>query len=245
MAEMITQTSPCIEAEISGHVKVVGVQAIGKDVTVKLLIRNLTTKCKVITADIKVCSILYTKKEINELHKETRKIRLRGCEEKEEPLTITYAQYDGLLTADNTIEVTVVYSYEPVEGTLIIQTNVVLDNPKFEIKVKGPIQMNKPAKAVVVFTNPLNQVVSDIVVTAEGSGLLHDPITVKGGSVKPNETIKIPLTIMPYKAGQRHLLVDVTTNKFQNAKGYTEVEVQKPVEKNSTSESASAAAPSV
>lgn len=39
--------------------------------------------------------------------------------------------------------------------------------------------MNKPVKAEVVFTNPLNQVVSDIVVTAEGSGLLRDPITVK------------------------------------------------------------------
>lgn len=56
--------------------------------------------------------------------------------EKEEPLTITYAQYDGLLTADNAIEVTFVCSYEPVVGTLIIQTNIVLDNPKFEIKVK-------------------------------------------------------------------------------------------------------------
>lgn len=56
--------------------------------------------------------------------------------EKEEPLTIPYAQYDGLLTSDNAIEVTFLCSYEPVEGTLIIQTNVVLDNPKFEIKVK-------------------------------------------------------------------------------------------------------------
>ncbi|KAM5135842.1 protein-glutamine gamma-glutamyltransferase 2-like [Mantella aurantiaca] len=150
--------------------------------------------------------------------------------EKEVPLTITYAQYDGLLTADNTIEMTVICSYEPVEGALIVQTNVVLDNPKFEIKVNGPTRMNHPAKAEVVFTNPLDQVVSDIVVTAEGNGLLRDPITVKAGSVKPKETIAIPLTITPYKSGSRHLLVDVTSNKFQNAKGYVEVEVHQPEE---------------
>lgn len=239
MAEMIIQTSPCIEAVISGNIKVVGEQAIGKDVTFNLVIRNMTTKSKVITADIKVCSILYTRKEINEIHTETRKIRLRGCEEKEEPLTISYAQYDGLLTADNAIEVTFVCSYEPVEGTLILQTNVVLSNPKFEIKVKGPVHMNKPVKAEVVFTNPLNQVVSDIVVTAEGSGLLHNPITIKGGSVKPNETIKIPLTMTPYKAGEKHLLVDLTSKQFQSSKAFKEVVVQKPAEKNSASSSSS------
>lgn len=239
MAEMIIPTSPCIEEVISGNIKVVGKQAIGKDVTLNLVIRNMTTRSKVITAEIKASSILYTRQEINEIYKETRKIQLRGCEEKEEPLTIPYAQYDGLLTSDNAIEVTFLCSYEPVEGTLIIQTNVVLDNPKFEIKMKGPVQMNKPVEAEVVFTNPLNQVVSDIVVTAEGSGLLRDPITVKGGSVKPNETINIPLTITPYKFGQRHLLVDLNSNKFQNAKGFIEVEVQKPAEKNSASSSSS------
>ncbi|XP_040186212.1 protein-glutamine gamma-glutamyltransferase E-like [Rana temporaria] len=235
MAEMITPTSRCIEEEISGNITVVGKQAIGEDVTLNLVIRNMTTKSKVITADIKVYSILYTRKEINELHKETRNIKLRGCEEREEPLTITYAQYDGLLTADNAIEVTFVCSYEPVVGTLIIQTNIVLDNPKFEIKIKEPVHMNKPVNAEVVFTNPLNQVVSDIVVTAEGSGLLRDPITVKGGSVKPNETIKIPLTITPYKFGSKHLLVDLNSDKFKNAKGFIEVEVHKPAEKNSAS----------
>ncbi|XP_072259867.1 protein-glutamine gamma-glutamyltransferase E-like [Pyxicephalus adspersus] len=232
MAETAIPTSPCIEAEISGKINVVGEQAIGKDVTVNLLLTNLTTKSKVITADIKACSILYTRTEIHELHKESRKIRLRGCEEKEEPVTITYAQYDGLLTADNAIEVTVVCSYEPVIGTLILETNIVLDNPKFEIKLKEPASLNKPVKAEVVFTNLLNQEVSDIVVTAEGSGLLKDPVTVKAGSVKPKETIAIPLTITPYKSGQRQLLVDVTSDKFQNAKGFVEVDVQEPEKKS-------------
>ncbi|XP_018419793.1 PREDICTED: protein-glutamine gamma-glutamyltransferase E-like [Nanorana parkeri] len=228
MAELSIPTSRFIEAEIAGKLKVVGTHAIGKDVTFKLLIANLTTKSKVITADIKASSILYTRKEIHEIFKESRKISLRGCEVKEEPVIITYAQYDGLLTADNAIEVTIVCSYEAVKGTIIVENNVVLDNPTFEIKLKEPALLNQPVKAEVIFTNPLNQEVSDIVVTAEGSGLLQDPITVKAGSVKPKETISIPLIIIPYRSGPKHLLVDLTTDKFQNSKGFVEVEVREP-----------------
>ncbi|XP_068118529.1 protein-glutamine gamma-glutamyltransferase E-like [Hyperolius riggenbachi] len=227
MAEMVTPTTPCIEAEISGGLKVDGDQAVGKDIIFKLTINNLTTDAKTVSADIKASSILYTRKEIHELMRETREIALTGCEEKEESIKITYDQYDGLLTPDNTIEVKVICSLEDIEGTLIIQTNAVLSNPKFDIKVKGPACLDQPVKAEVLFTNLLNQDVSDIVVTAEGSGLLKNPITVKTNRVvKPNETVTIPLTITPYKPGTKYLLVDFTCNKFQNAKGYVELKVK-------------------
>lgn len=228
MAEYITYTcsSPCLTEHLAGEFKLVSVQAIGKDVILHLLITNLTTKAKLVNVDIRASSVLYTKKEINELLKEHKKVCIKGCEEAVVPVVITYAKYEDLLTADNSIEVTAACSCDQYEGTIIIQTNVVLDNPKFEIKLKNKARVNKPTEVEIIFTNLLNREVSDIVVTAEGSGLLQNPISVKANSVKPSKTVTIPMTFTPFKAGTRHLLVDFTSNKFQNAKGYLEIEVQ-------------------
>ncbi|XP_063816599.1 protein-glutamine gamma-glutamyltransferase E-like [Pseudophryne corroboree] len=227
MEEMMTQfcTSPCIEKEISAEFKTSSVRAIGKDVDLSLLITNLTTDSKTIKVDIRACSVLYTRKELHELLKESREIHLESCEVKKEPVIITYAQYEDLMSADNAIEVTAACSSEPSNGTVIVQTNIVLENPKFEIQLKGEAYLNKPVDVEIVFANPFSKDVSDIVVTAEGSGLIKDPVTIRACTVNPNETITIPLTVTPYKAGKKYLLVDFTSNKFQNAKGYLEIEV--------------------
>ncbi|XP_075034464.1 protein-glutamine gamma-glutamyltransferase E-like [Mixophyes fleayi] len=227
MAEMMSQVckSPDIDNEILAEFKVINVYAVGKDVSLSLSITNLTKNAKTINVDIRACSVLYTKKEMHELLKESRKINLKSLEVKEEPVIITYAQYEDLLTPDNAIEVTAACTSEPSNGIVIVQASVVLKNPKFEIKIKGKAYLNKPVAAEIVFTNPLDKDVTDIVVTAEGSGLLKDPATVRGCTVKPNETITIPLSITPYKSGNKQLLIDFTTNKFQNAKGYLDIEV--------------------
>ncbi|KAM4032378.1 protein-glutamine gamma-glutamyltransferase E-like isoform 1-T2 [Anomaloglossus baeobatrachus] len=218
--------SPCINNELAGEFKLVSVQAIGKDVVLNLTITNLTTDPKVVNVDIRAASVLYTKKEIHELLKEQKTINIKSCEGSVVPVVITYAMYEYLLTADNSIEVTAACSSEPYDGILIVQTNVVLENPKFEIKLKNKACVNKPAEVEIVFTNPLDREVTDIVVTAEGSGLLQNPISAKGCSVKPNETTTIRITMTPFKAGIKHLLVDLSTSKFQNAKGYLEINVQ-------------------
>ncbi|XP_040291337.1 protein-glutamine gamma-glutamyltransferase E-like isoform X2 [Bufo bufo] len=227
MAEKIFEKckSPCIYEELAGEFKVVSVREVGKDVVLNLSIRSLTTKSKQVNVDIKASSVLYTKKEIHELLKESKTICVPGCEGTEVPVVIPYSMYEDLLTADNSIEVTAVCSCEPYDGLLIIETNVVLSNPKFEIKLNKKVSVNKPVEVDIIFTNPFNKEVSNIVVTAEGSGLLKYPVSINVNPVQPNETVTIPITIKPYKAGPKHLLVDFTTNKFPNAKGYLEIQV--------------------
>ncbi|KAM3923064.1 protein-glutamine gamma-glutamyltransferase E-like [Leptodactylus fuscus] len=226
MAEkmILSCKSPCLHEELAGEFKVLSAREIGKDVVLNLSMTNLTTDPKLVNVDIRACAVLYTKKEINELLKDNKKICVEACEGAEIPVVITYAMYDNLLTADNSIEVTAVCTCESYDGLLIIEKNVVLDNPKFEIKLKKKAIVNKPTEVDIVFTNPLNKVLSNIVVTAEGSGLLKNPITAKADSVKPNETITITLSLQPYKSGTKQLLVDFSTSGFQNSKGYQEME---------------------
>ncbi|XP_041434718.1 protein-glutamine gamma-glutamyltransferase E-like [Xenopus laevis] len=211
---------------ISGAFKVTGERVVGKDVAVTLTITNLTCNCKAINVNITAFSILYTNKEMHQLLNETRKLCLKGKEEKEVPLTIKYAQYEDLLTADNMIEVHAVCSSEETNEKLVVETNIVLENPKFEIKLMDKAILNKPVTIQIIFTNPLNKDLTDIMIIVEGSGLINDTITKQGGSVKAKGTITIPVTFTPYKEGERYLLADFTCNKFKNIKGHLEINVQ-------------------
>ncbi|KAG9473946.1 hypothetical protein GDO78_004316 [Eleutherodactylus coqui] len=172
-------TFPCINEQLAGEFKLVSGQAIGKDVVLNLILTNLTTEKKQVNAEIRACSVLYTKKEVNELLKESKAVTLEACKGTEIPVVITYAVYENLMTPDNSIEFTAACSCDPYDGMLIVQTNVVLDNPKFEIKPKSKACVNKPAEVEIIFTNPLNREITNIVVTAEGSGLLKNPVSVK------------------------------------------------------------------
>ncbi|CAH2302359.1 -glutamine gamma-glutamyltransferase E-like [Pelobates cultripes] len=228
MSAMMTQS--CLplshETQIYGKIKTVGTLAVGKDVNVVLSVTNPTDIPKDLNIKIRACSIIYTRKEIHELLNECKKLHVKPKEEKEMPVTITYSQYDGLLTADNMIEVTAICSSEKTNETVLIQTDIVLKNPTIEIKVLGKAYVNKPVTAEIVFTNPLDLEVSDMVVNAEGSGLLKDPLTKRASAVKAKDTITIPIAITPYKTGKKHLLVDLNSDKFKNMKGYVEIDVQ-------------------
>ncbi|KAM4622718.1 protein-glutamine gamma-glutamyltransferase E-like [Discoglossus pictus] len=226
MEEMSSQVCKPLssETQISGKFKLIGAREVGKDVNLVLVITNPSKDLKNLSVKITAFSILYTKKEMHELLNECRRISLKCNEEKEMPVTITYAQYEDLMTADNTIEVTAVCSSE--QDSVIMQTNVVLENPKIEIKLEGIAKVNKPVIAQVIFKNPLEKEVLNVVLIAEGSGLIKDPVTIKAGNIKAKETITIPITITPYKAGTKYLLTDLTCSKFFNVKGYLEIEVQ-------------------
>ncbi|MEE6520871.1 hypothetical protein FKM82_018820, partial [Ascaphus truei] len=92
--------------------------------------------------------------------------------------------------------------------------------------IQGQAKENRPLTAEIIFTNPLSKEVTDVVVTAEGSGLIKNPVTIKCGNVQPQETVRIPVYLTPYKSGKKHLLIDLTCNKFSNVKAYLAIEVQ-------------------
>ncbi|XP_031750714.1 protein-glutamine gamma-glutamyltransferase E-like isoform X1 [Xenopus tropicalis] len=211
---------------ISGAFKVTGERVVGKDVTVTLTITNLTCNSKSIKVNITAFSILYTNKEMHQLLNETRTLCLKGKEEKEVPLTIKYEQYEDLLTADNMIEVHAVCSSEKTNEKLVVETNIALENPKFEIQLVGKAIINKSTTVQIIFKNPLNKDLTDIVVIVEGSGLIKEPITIQGGSVEAKDSITIPVTFTPYKEGEKYVLADFTCNKFKNIKGHLQINVQ-------------------
>ncbi|KAG6921031.1 transglutaminase 3, E polypeptide, partial [Chelydra serpentina] len=77
--------------EISGKFKVDGSLEIGKDVSLILVLRNLTSDAKTVKVNMTAWTIVYTGKPIHEVWKDSLSATLASEEEKQFPIKITYA----------------------------------------------------------------------------------------------------------------------------------------------------------
>ncbi|XP_069507359.1 protein-glutamine gamma-glutamyltransferase E-like isoform X2 [Ambystoma mexicanum] len=210
---------PVPKTKFSGKIKLVGDLAVGQDVNYNLILTNSECQCKTVKVNIAVCIILYTRKPIHELLNDSSVITLGSKEEKVTPLNIAYSLYEDCLSAGNMIQVRAVCIAEDNGEVVIAERDIILENPKLQIQISETAMVNKTLTVEVSFTNPLHKEVTDCVLTAEGSGLIRDNVSMKMGTVQPGETLTMPIKITPYKPGNRQLLIDFTCNKISNVKG--------------------------
>lgn len=221
-----TQYTPlCKEASISGTIKLLGPVSVGQDIGVIIILKNEADTPKNTELSITAHSILYTRKPIHEILRKNKCIAFGPNEEKEIPLNIDYESYQKCLTSDNMIEVRAVCIGKEKKDAVILQRDIVLDNPKLDFKVSEEAMVGKPMTVEVSFLNPLSKEVTHCILRAEGSGLIKEEITVELGDVKPQETLTIPIEITPYRPGVRQLLVDFTCCRFTNIKGFWNINV--------------------
>ncbi|XP_078508145.1 protein-glutamine gamma-glutamyltransferase E-like [Lissotriton helveticus] len=209
----------------AGKFKLAGGSEVGHDVNFKLILTNLKTDAKTIPVNITANAILYNRKPMHNLLKDSHTVQLGPTEAKEILFTIPYSQYEDRLPAENMIQVRAVCLCEQTKDYVVVERNILLENPKLKIMVSEPLMVNKESTVEVSFTNPLHKEVTDCVLTAEGSGLIKEVLTMKVGTVKSGETLKIPIKITPNRAGHRHLVVDFTCSKFSNIKACQAIDV--------------------
>ncbi|KAJ1123905.1 hypothetical protein NDU88_002372 [Pleurodeles waltl] len=217
--------APEKKACYAGKFKLAGGSEVGHDVNFILILTNLKSDIKSIQVNITANAILYNRKPMHELLKDSVTVNLGSKEVKEIPLSIPYNQYEDRLPTENMIQVRAVCLCDQTQDYVVVERNMLLENPKLKITVPETLMVNKTATAEVSFTNPLHKEVTDCVLTAEGSGLIKDVLTIKAGSVKSGETLKIPIKITPNRAGLRHLVIDFTCSKFSNIKACEAINV--------------------
>ncbi|RYC26144.1 hypothetical protein, partial [Ciceribacter ferrooxidans] len=101
-------------------------------------------------------------------------------------------------------------------GHLIFDKVATMKNPPILLRISGNPTVNKPMTVDVIFSNPLEEEVTSSVLTAEGSGLLKAPLSFAVPSLKPNQRFITQFETIPYRPGQRCLLVDYSSNKFSD-----------------------------
>ncbi|CAM2102156.1 protein-glutamine gamma-glutamyltransferase E [Caretta caretta] len=210
--------------DISGKFKVDGSLQIGKDVSLILVLRNLTSDAKTVKANLTAWTIVYTGKPIHKVWKDSLSATFASEEEKQFPVKITYAEYQQNLTGDNMIRVTALCQVESGID-VVVERNITLDNPDLVMQVPSDAKVNEPVNVEVIFTNPLDQEVKDCVLLAEGSDLVKGKLEIEIPSLQSRQTSKIPFEIIPTKSGTKQLLVNFSCDKFPDVKAFETINV--------------------
>ncbi|KFZ57800.1 Protein-glutamine gamma-glutamyltransferase 6, partial [Antrostomus carolinensis] len=224
VARRRNMTQPAQNPSISGKLILDVSPVIGQDILLTLALRNLTSDFKTIKVKLRASAILYTRKPKAEILQLSRSIKLGSEEVKEISFKISYSQYKNSLMDDRKILVTAVC--ETKQGaSLLVEKDIILQDPFFTIKVLGPPVVHKAVNVQVTFTNPLSEAVTDCVLRAEGSGLLKEQLRITVARMAPMESSTVQFEIIPYKTGTRLLQVDLVCTHFSDIKGFVMLDV--------------------
>uniref|UniRef100_A0A8D1C5L0 protein-glutamine gamma-glutamyltransferase n=1 Tax=Sus scrofa TaxID=9823 RepID=A0A8D1C5L0_PIG len=212
------------EPSISGRFKVTGLLAVGKEVNLALMLKNLTDDKKTVTVNMSAWTIVYNGTLVHEVWKDSITISLDPKEEIQHPVKISYAQYEKYLKADNMIRITAVCQVTD-EPEVVVERNVILDNPTLTLEVLDQARVKKPVNVQMLFANPLDEPVKDCVLKVEGSGLLLGSLRIDVPALRPKERSRVRFEIMPTRSGTKQLLADFSCNKFPAIKSMLSIDV--------------------
>ncbi|XP_042318202.1 LOW QUALITY PROTEIN: protein-glutamine gamma-glutamyltransferase E-like [Sceloporus undulatus] len=212
--------------DVTGKFKVQSPPKVGKDVDLVLLLTNLASTARSLTANMTAWSIIYTGKAIHEVWKDSLAVTLGPKEEKAFPIKISYDEYQQHLTTDNMIRATAVCQFK--EGNdAVVERDIILDNPTVNLKVPDTAKVGQVLKVEVVFANPLDQEVAECVLQVEGSDLVEGELRKEVPPVKAKQSVSVHFEVTPRKSGTKQLLTNFSCNKFQDIKAFAVIKVAK------------------
>lgn len=138
---------------ISGRFEITGVLAMGREVSLALLLKNLTREKKTVTVNMTAWTIVYNGTPVHEVWKDSFTVDLDPEAETQHPVTISYAQYDKYLRLDNMIRTMAIYKV-PEEAEVVVARDVFLDNPTLTLEVLDQAQVQKPVNVQMLFSTP-------------------------------------------------------------------------------------------
>ncbi|XP_021578894.2 protein-glutamine gamma-glutamyltransferase E isoform X1 [Ictidomys tridecemlineatus] len=209
---------------ISGRFKVNGVLEVGQEVNLILLLKNQSQDRKTVAVHMTAWTIVYNGTLVHEVWKDSAIISLESEEEVQHPVKISYGQYEKYLKADNMIRTTAICKLAD-EDEVVVERDLVLDNPALILEVLDQAQVQKPLNVQMIFSNPLNEPVKDCVLMVEGSGLLRGNLKIDVPSLRPKEQSKVRFEILPTRSGTKQLLADFSCNKFPAIKAMLSIDV--------------------
>nr|XP_033770694.1 protein-glutamine gamma-glutamyltransferase E-like [Geotrypetes seraphini] len=269
-----SSAAPARNPHISGEIAWSGSPVVGDSITGTLTVKNLTGASKNVKVNRTATSISYTRREAQQIWKDSQSFILSDNEVKETDVIITYDMYKDHLTNDNMIQVTAVCEVDQ-EGCIVAEKVITLAQPPIVIKALGEAIKDKKLEIEVTIFNPLKEPLKDCILTAEGSGLTEKEVkmmwpgdlrstwrysedntsgdlerTSRGRSrvskrgalrswwsqclcarvpsLNEREKIQLKFEIIPFKTGEKQLLVNFTSDKLRDIKGFEKINVTEP-----------------
>ncbi|XP_075701693.1 protein-glutamine gamma-glutamyltransferase E-like [Rhinoderma darwinii] len=219
-----SDTAPSPTPDFNGTFKHSSDIQVGQDVTFSLNLKNTSANEMGLQVKLNASAIIYTNASVQDILTNAQSVQLGPNKENSIPYTIPYAEYENAITTDNMIKVVAVCEDEK-GSKLLVETVITLKNPPITLKITEKAHLNKPLSVEIAFTNPTAEDLNNCVLTIEGSGLVKEQITIEAPQLNKNQRSVSKVEIVPYRSGQRCLMVDFSSDKFSDVKGSLTVNV--------------------
>ncbi|XP_036002670.1 protein-glutamine gamma-glutamyltransferase 2 [Fundulus heteroclitus] len=197
-----------------------------QDIKLNLKLRNKAQKYKRMTIFVNAQAMNYTGTVIQNILHEKHEKTLQAGEVVNIPIQIPYSVYSKYSANLDSMKVTAQAS--DGDGEIYeAETNLALEDPPITIKVLGEARVNCPMTIEVEFENPLNETLRSCSLTVIGCGLFRSGYIDSGiNELQPNSTLKLNITVTPYKVGLKTLVADFDCSAFRDVKGSCTVYVK-------------------
>ncbi|KAM8945570.1 protein-glutamine gamma-glutamyltransferase 5-like [Pelodytes ibericus] len=205
--------------------KLLGSAVFGQDLQVALLSSNQTTEKKKLNMNMSVQAMENNGRPQSLVKQESSYLELDPQTEVTTEFKIPYSSYKLSITESNLLKVSIVGQLVGTNEKLLVERKITLDTPSLDIKVDENVVFNEPFTVKITFTNSLLEEIGNGVLTAEGSGLLHERVKLELGTIKVGSTFKIQIEVTPFKFGRKKLQVLFTSDQIKSITGYKDINV--------------------
>ncbi|NXX14811.1 TGM3 glutamyltransferase, partial [Podargus strigoides] len=195
----------------------------GKDVTLILILNNLSFDRKTVKVDFSASTILYTRRAVAEIMKANTSVDLGSKQGKHIRLKIPYSYYGKYLTTDKRIQVTALCEVMHTHGAkLLVEKTIILEDTNIIIKIPRRVVVNKAVTLEISYANPLPEPVNHCLLLVT---LMNQQVKIHLAKLAPRERSKIYFEFTPRRTGPLQLQVDFSCDKFSHVKGFVTITV--------------------
>ncbi|KAM6144372.1 protein-glutamine gamma-glutamyltransferase 6 [Erethizon dorsatum] len=214
---------PPTKPSITGKFKVLEPPVLGHELKLALSLASLASQPLLIRVNLSGAIVLYTRKPVAEILRESHLVTLDPEEEEKIPIAISYSRYKKDLTEDKKILLAAMCFVTGGEK-LLVEKDITLEDVII-IKVLGPATVGVAVAIEVTVVNPLSETVRDGVLMVEGSGLVQGQLSIDVPTLQPQGSAVVQFSITPSRSGPRQLQVDLVSAHFPNIKGFVIIHV--------------------
>ncbi|XP_073539963.1 protein-glutamine gamma-glutamyltransferase 5-like [Phyllobates terribilis] len=199
---------------------------IGQTIILLYRIHNRGFEPKKFNITLSGQEMMYNGKALEQFWTENIEIDVSPGKDLETSFQLHPFHYQRFVRSGNNIRVTALATDLKSKKLKLATKNIVFEVPSIDIDVYGTPQLNKPLNVILSFSNPFNEILSNCVMTAEGTGLFPaGPVRVQMDQIFPGRGGFVRIFCVPFKKGKLQLEVNFSCSKIKYIKGSTIIEV--------------------
>ncbi|XP_072259861.1 protein-glutamine gamma-glutamyltransferase 5-like isoform X2 [Pyxicephalus adspersus] len=199
---------------------------IGQTIILIFRINNRSFEPKRYSINLSAQEMMYNGKPLQQFWDEQFELDVNANRNFETSFQLHPFQYERYVKPGNNIRVTALATDLKTKKLKLASKNIVLEVPSVNIQIHGNPKLNQPLTAILSFSNPFNDVLSNCIMTAEGAGLFPGgPITVQMDQIFPRRVGFVRIFCVPFKRGNLQLEASFSCNKIRYVKGSVMINV--------------------